>query len=207
MLQRKEMQRKFAFFGGSFDPPHFGHLRIIESVLNAREIDKLFLVPNFLNPFKSHFYFSPKLRLKWLRILCKESLKVWTNKIEVLDYEVSQNAPVPTYQTLQFIQQTYSLTPKDKMYLLVGADNVESLHQWQNFDWLQNNVEFVIIPRRGFRIPQNFQILPFCAMDISSTQIRNKLACGDFVELSHLIPQPILELILKEINCKKIDKK
>lgn len=201
------MSYHFALFGGSFDPPHFGHLRIIESVLNAREIDKLFLVPNFLNPFKSHFYFSPKLRLEWLRILCKESLKVWTNKIEVLDYEVSQNAPVPTYQTLQFIQQTHSLTPKDKMYLLVGADNVESLHQWQNFDWLQNNVEFVIIPRRGFRIPQNFQILPFCAMDISSTQIRNKLACGDFVELSHLIPQPILELILKEINCKKIDKK
>ena len=201
------MQRKFAFFGGSFDPPHFGHLRIIESVLNAREIDKLFLVPNFLNPFKSHFYFSPKLRLEWLRILCKESLKVWTNKIEVLDYEVTQNAPVPTYQTLQFIQQTYSLTPKDKMHLLVGADNVESLHQWQNFDWLQNNVEFVIIPRRGFRIPQNFQILPFCAMDISSTQIRNKLACGDFVELSRLIAQPILGLMLKEINCKKIDKK
>lgn len=57
------MQRKFACFGGSFDPPHFGHLRIIESVLNAKEIDKLFLVPNFLNPFKSHFYFSPKLLL------------------------------------------------------------------------------------------------------------------------------------------------
>ncbi len=121
-----------ACFGGSFDPPHFGHLRIIESVLNAKEIDKLFLVPNFLNPFKSHFYFSPKLRLEWLRILCKESLKVWADKIEILDYEVRQNAPIPTYQTLQFIQQTYSLTPKDKMYLLVGADNVESLHKWQN---------------------------------------------------------------------------
>lgn len=201
------MSYHFALFGGSFDPPHFGHLRIIESALIELKLDKLFVVPNFLNPFKSHFYFSPKLRLEWLRILCKESLKVWANKIEILDYEVRQNAPVPTYQTLQFIQQTYFLTPKDKIYLLLGADNVESLHKWQNFDWLQNNVEFVIIPRRGFRIPQNFQTLPFCAMDISSTQIRNKLACGDFVELSHLIPQPILELILKEINCKKIDKK
>lgn len=197
------MQRNFAFFGGSFDPPHWGHLRIIESALTQLKIDKLFVVPNFLNPFKSDFYFSPNLRLEWLRILCQD----FSNAVEVLDYEVRQNAPTPTYQTLQFMQQSYPFEPSDKVYLLLGADNVESLHRWQNFDWLKKNVEFVIIPRKGFGIPQGLQILPFCELDISSTQIRHQLAVGDYVGLSSLVPQPILELILKEIYCKKIDKK
>lgn len=199
------MSQHFAVFGGSFDPPHFGHLRIIESALAELEIDKLFVVPTFLNPFKSDFYFSPKARLEWLRILCQSLPNLFKDKVEVLDYEVRQNAPVPTYQTLQFIQQTYF--PKGKVYLLVGADNVESLSKWKDFDKLKKSVEFVIIPRKGFGIPQEFKSLSFRTMDISSTEIRNQLVCGDFKSLSCLIPQAILELILKEINCRKTDKK
>lgn len=199
------MSYHFALFGGSFDPPHFGHLRIVESALAELEIDKLFVVPTFLNPFKSNFYFSPKARLEWLRILCQSLPNSFKDKVEVLDYEVRQNAPVPTYQTLQFIQQTY--LSKGKVYLLVGADNVESLSKWKDFDKLKKSVEFVIIPRKGFRIPQEFKSLSFRTMDIGSTEIRNKLACGDFESLSCLIPQAILELILKEMNCRTTDKK
>lgn len=199
------MSYHFALFGGSFDPPHFGHLSIVESALAELEIDKLFVVPTFLNPFKSNFYFSPKARLEWLRILCQSLPNSFKDKVEVLDYEVRQNAPVPTYQTLQFIQQTY--LSKGKVYLLVGADNVESLSKWKDFDKLKKSVEFVIIPRKGFRIPQEFKSLSFRTMDISSTEIRNKLACGDFESLSCLIPRAILELILKEMNCRTTDKK
>ena len=199
------MSQHFAVFGGSFDPPHFGHLRIIESALAELEIDKLFVVPTFLSPFKSDFCFSPKVRLEWLRILCQSLPNSFKDKVEVLDYEVRQNAPVPTYQTLQFIQQAYS--SKSKVYLLVGADNVESLSKWKDFDKLKKSVEFVIIPRKGFGIPQEFKSLSFHTMDISSTEIRNQLTCGDFKSLSCLIPQAILELILKEINCRKTEKK
>lgn len=201
------MQQRLAFFGGSFDPPHLGHLRIIESALAELELDKLLIVPNFLNPFKEKFCFAPDLRFQWLRILCLSLPQFISEKLEVLDYEIRQNAPTPTYQTLQFIQQFYDLSPEDKIYLLIGADNVESLHLWQNFPLLQKSVEFVIIPRKGFGIPREFRILPFCKLDISSTQIRKKLKSKDCGDLSRLIPQPILESILKETNCKKTDKK
>lgn len=201
------MQQKLALFGGSFDPPHFGHLRIIESALAELEMDKLLIVPNFLNPFKDNFYFSPNLRLQWLRILCQSLPDFMSSKIEVLDFEIRKNQPTPTYQTLQFIQQSYDLTPQDKVYLLIGADNVESLHKWQRFNEIQRSVEFVIIPRKGFRITQEFRILPFFELDISSTQIRNQLLHGDNVDLSRIIPQPILESVLKEANCKQKDKK
>ena len=151
------MSYHFALFGGSFDPPHFGHLHIIESALIELKLDKLFVVPNFLNPFKNNFYFSPKVRLEWLRILCQSLPNSFKDKVEVLDYEVCQNAPVPTYQTLQFIQRTYLL--KGKIYLLIGADNVESLPKWQNFDKLKKSVEFVIIPRKDLRF---HKILKLC---------------------------------------------
>lgn len=199
------MQQSLAFFGGSFDPPHLGHLHIIESALKELRIDKLLVVPNFLNPFKDCFCFAPNLRLEWLRILCQSLPDSLNNKLEVLDYEICQNSPTPTYQTLQFVRQNYSV--KGKIYLLIGADNVKSLPRWQNFAKLKKSVEFVIIPRKGFEIPQGFRILPFCELDISSTQIRNMLFCKEDMNLSRLIPQPILELILKELNCKKTDRK
>ena len=63
-----------AIFGGSFDPPHLGHQEIVNEALKSLHVDKLFIVPTHLNPFKKEFFAPSKLRLKWLKKLftCKE---------------------------------------------------------------------------------------------------------------------------------------
>ena len=65
------MQKCVGIFGGSFDPPHNGHLAIMESAIAQLGLHQLFIVPSFLNPFKTAFCFAPNLRLKWMQQLAK----------------------------------------------------------------------------------------------------------------------------------------
>lgn len=153
---------KIALFGGSFDPPHFGHDEIVKKSLEILDIDKLIIMPTYKNPFKQKFSASPKMRYEW----CK---KIWQiPKVEVSNFEIKQNQPTPTIKSVEFLKNKYN--PK-KFYLLIGADNLKKLSQWSEYEKLKNMVEFVIITRDNEKIPKNLQKININA-NISSTFIR-----------------------------------
>lgn len=180
---------KIAVFGGSFDPPHLGHLEIIKTALLFLEVDRLFVVPTFLSPFKDKSLFSPQRRLFWLKLL-KEELK--EEKLSILDYEIKQNKPTPTIQTINFLIQKYN--PK-QIFLLLGSDQIQSLHKWHSYEVLKTKVEFVIIEREGYKIPASFKVLPMQKVQISSTKLREDLKKKK-KELLGFIPKVILEDIM-----------
>ncbi len=91
-----------ALFGGSFDPPHIGHEAIVKALLNIKEIDKIIVMPTFLNPFKSHSHASPELRLRWI----KEVFSAY-EKVEVSDYEVRQNKSVASILSVKHFLKKY----------------------------------------------------------------------------------------------------
>ena len=93
---------KIALFGGSFDPPHAGHDAAVGAILSALKPDLLVIMPSFLNPFKKSFSAPPQLRLRWCRALWGD-----TPHVEVSDYEISQNVPVPTIQSVKFLLEKY----------------------------------------------------------------------------------------------------
>lgn len=93
---------KIALFGGSFDPPHAGHAAAVKAILSALKPDLLVIMPSFLNPFKKSFSAPPQLRLRWCRALWSDAPGV-----EVSDYEISQNVPVPTIQSVKFLLEKY----------------------------------------------------------------------------------------------------
>ena len=93
---------KIALFGGSFDPPHAGHEAAVRAILSALKPDLLVIMPSFLNPFKKSFSAPPQLRLKWCRALWSDAPHV-----KVSDYEISQNVPVPTIQSVKFLLEKY----------------------------------------------------------------------------------------------------
>jgi nicotinate-nucleotide adenylyltransferase len=163
-----------ALFGGSFDPPHIGHVRIVETVLKHLDIDTLIIEPTWRNPFKSGYHASPQQRLTWTKKLFEGN-----PKIVVDDYEVRKKCSVPTYETLQHLNDTY-----DIRYIVIGADNVAGLPQWHRFDALNEAVTWVILTREGYDIDtsalRNVRILKL-DVPVSSTQIRTKKAL-DFVD-------------------------
>ncbi len=155
-----------AIYGGSFDPPHIGHEEIIKQALQKLDIDVLFVVPTFLNPFKKTFLTPANLRLKWV-----EKLLLAYPKAKVLDFEVAQNRPVPTIETVQYIISKYKI---NKIYLIIGADNVASLEKWDSYEKLKKLVTFVVASREGFNIPKELQKLQI-NVTISSTLLRREL--------------------------------
>jgi nicotinate-nucleotide adenylyltransferase len=163
----KNRLERVALFGGSFDPPHFGHKLVVQKALNSLDIDKLIVVPTFLNPFKTGSHYTPNKRF----LLSVEMLNSFKS-VSVERFEIDQGEPTPTAKTVKHFQKEYSVD-----YIIIGADNLNSIHKWYNFKWLNEQVIWVVASRKGYKITsdrlRDFIILEVDA-DISSTQIRNQ---------------------------------
>ena len=178
-----------AVFGGSFDPPHIGHEKIVYEVLHHLNIDKLIIVPTFLNPFKSHFHFSPKIRYELLNQLFADN-----KKIEISDFEINKNSSSKTIDTINHLKNIYK---PNKLYLIIGADNVKMLHLWDSFEELKDLVIFVIISREGYEVKND--IIRFINVEVnintSSTDLRENL---DLRYVPNKIKQKVKQLWNKE---------
>jgi len=154
---------KTAIFGGSFDPVHLGHIEIVKKALQNLDINKIIVVPNYLNPLKNSFSAPPNLRLKWL----KEVFKDFKN-VEVSDFEIKQSRPVYSIETVKHFRPTY---------FIIGSDNLYTLDKWKNIDELKNLVEFVVAKRgkvdKELLKKHNIKKVLELNIPISSTDIRN----------------------------------
>ena len=157
---------KLAFFGGSFDPPHLGHDTIVKSALANLDIDKLIIMPTYINPFKYSYSAPPKLRYSWAK-------KLWSDldRVEVSTYEIDQNRPVPTIESVRELYKRYEI---EKFYLLIGADHLSSLHLWDSFEELNKLVTFIIASRNHIKIPKYLAKFDI-DVNISSSYIRESL--------------------------------
>lgn len=129
-----------AIFGGSFDPPHEGHQKIVSLAREKLPIDLLLVLPAYLSPFKHSFLASPKQRLAWCHTLFG-ALK----DVQVIPYEIEQAKSTTTIETIQYLNQTY-----DVKYLIIGADNLENIEKWRDFTWLNTHITWVIATRQGY---------------------------------------------------------
>ncbi len=156
-----------AVFGGSFDPPHIGHQKIVELVLVELPIEKLFVVPTYLNPFKSHFHLEPSERFDLLKELFEEN-----KKVEICDYEIKKKEKIPTFETISFLKASYNI---GKIYLIIGADNLKNIHLWYNFSELKELVSFVVVTRDDILL-ENEYLDTFTVLNleekVSSTDLR-----------------------------------
>ena len=153
-----------ALYGGSFDPPHRGHLAVVNSALESLDIDQLIIVPTFVNPFKTGAHAPAKLRLQWLQELFKQELNV-----TISDFEVLQNRAVPSVETVWHFAQSCA-----KIYFIIGADNLASLSKWQEFEALNRLVTWVVAPRDGIMIDKRYIQLEV-DYAISSSELRTSL--------------------------------
>lgn len=165
---------KIALFGGSFDPPHLGHQSIVSNALENLDINKLIIMPTFINPFKSSFFADEKQRFLWIK-------KIWgdLDRVELCDFEIKQNRPVPTIESVEYLEKIYK---PSKFYCIVGADHLAGLKSWHSFERLIEKVEFIIAHRDNINIPQNFQKLN-TRIAISSSFIRQSLNTDEVSEL------------------------
>ena len=156
--------KTIALYGGSFDPPHIAHEAIVKALRELDFIDKVVVIPTFLNPFKKTFTAPAALRLQWLKEIFSEY-----DDVEISSYEVDLQRKVPSIETVQHLLQNY-----DKIYLLIGADNLQSLSQWYKYNELKELVTFIVATRKNIEVPNNFIQLDIDE-NISSSDLRKNL--------------------------------
>jgi len=148
---------KVAIFGGSFDPIHKGHIKIIEEL--SKRFDKVIVLPNYLNPLKHNFSAPPKKRIEWI----KKSIN--QKNVEISDYEIKQNKPCYTIDTIKHFLKNY-----DKISFVIGADNLSTLKDWKNIDELKKLITFLVVSRDDKK-SNEFETINL-DIKISSTEIR-----------------------------------
>lgn len=162
----KEGRERVAIFGGSFDPPHRAHQQIAALAIEQLDIDRLIIVPAFLNPFKQSALAPPELRLAWCHTVFDP-----LEKVLVSDYEIRRGESTFTSQTLRHFQDIYSVN-----YLVIGSDNLETLTKWHAFEWLNSQITWVVATRSGSKInTEKLKRWVLLALDenVSSTHIRD----------------------------------
>jgi len=123
-----------ALFGGSFDPPHSGHIAVVHEALKVLPVDRVVVVPAYVNPLKDGTHAPASLRLKWL----KQAFKTVVG-VEVSEFETVQGRAVYTIDTVRkYLQED------PKIYLIIGADNLKTLEKWHRFEALNHLVTWVV---------------------------------------------------------------
>jgi nicotinate-nucleotide adenylyltransferase len=168
-----------AIYGGSFDPPHIGHEKVVISAQKMLEIDKVIVLPNFLNPWKSSFKIAPEDRFKLLKKLFDNN-----ENVEISRFEIDNGRPTLTIESVRHFSKIYG-----NIDLIIGADNVSSIQKWDEFEEIDSLVNWVVATRNGIRVPSGFKVLNVDEV-VSSTEIRN----GKNIEM---IPEKIRSDVLE----------
>ena len=133
---------KIAVLGGSFNPPHIGHMQISNYCLDILNFDKIILVPSFDHPYgKTNADFD--LRIKWLEIMFSKSLI--DERLEISRIEEEMDGPGYTYLLLLKLKE--SLPENTELFFVVGDDLEDDVINWHEGKKLLDEFKFVFLPR------------------------------------------------------------
>lgn len=178
---------RIALLGGSFDPPHQGHLLAAASVLLTHEPDELWLVPVFRHPFgKSLAPFDDRLAMVTAAAAPLGS-RVRSSAAE--SEAAAAGSGGTTVELLRFLRR---LHPGYAFLLVLGADILQERARWSHSDELERLAELAVVNRAGFpEYPTAGPPLP----EVSSSEIRRRLAEGR--PLEGLVPAAVERYLVR----------
>mgnify|MGYP003685402307 FL=1 len=135
-----QFDKRVGLYFGSFNPIHIGHLIIANYVAQSDEIDEVWFIVTPQNPHKKKKNLLEDFhRLAMVRIAVEQNAKLKANDIEF-------HLPKPSYTTytLQALKEKY---PNNAFTLIMGEDNLRTLHKWKNYEYLIENYSIIVYPR------------------------------------------------------------
>ena len=189
---------RIAIYGGSFNPMHIGHEKIVDYVLDNLNMDKIIIIPVGIPSHRENNLEQSDTRLK----ICKEIFK-GHKKIEVSDIEIKSEGKSYTYDTLLKLMDLYG--ENNEFFEIIGEDSLKSLKTWKNYEELLKICKFIVFRRKDdkniqideeFLNNKNIIILENEYYDISSTEIRNMVKNNE--DISAFVNKKVKKLIEKE---------
>lgn len=186
---------RILIFGGSFDPPHQGHSALLLSAAKKIKPHRIIIVPSYHAPLKDLPAASAGDRLKMTELgLLKRLPKRWRRISRIDKRELNSRRTVYTVDTLKRLARRHAGA---ELHFVVGADSAASFGTWKNTPALKTLCAWWIGPRPKITapIPPHFRRLPDPMPDISSTEIRSRLALD--ADASPFLSAPVLAYIHK----------
>ncbi len=140
-LSRKNI--KTGILGGTFDPPHIGHLYISKIALKKLKLNKLIWIVTRRNPLKKKPYLNIRERIMLSKKITIDEKKIF---VQFLDDRLKSNN---TFNLLNYIKKK---NQKMKLYFLIGADNLIKFHKWNKWKKIPELAKIVVFARKGYSI-------------------------------------------------------
>jgi nicotinate-nucleotide adenylyltransferase len=190
---------RLGVFGGSFDPIHFGHLRMAEAVRERFGLDRVLFIPNAVSPFKTDISVTAgAVRAELLQLATRDNpyFQVWTGELD---------RPGPSY-TVDTLRRLDAENPGADLYFLTGSDAVRDLMKWREPKSLVQLAHFIAVIRPGVSeddvrgaLPDDLEariaFLALPGLDISATEIRARVAVGHSIR--YLVPPEVIDAIAR----------
>lgn len=186
---------KTAIFGGSFNPPHMGHINIARSAVKQFGLDRLILVPTGATYYKQEASLSAAHRFEMSSIVAKKY------GFEINDFEISKPGFSYTANTMEYFKTVY---PDDELFFILGGDSLDYIDKWKQPEKIFSLCTLIVAARSGYTdkaeyLKQKFGAkiiaLDFEPYDVSSSEIRRNIKHGksDFSHIDDEVAQYIME--------------
>lgn len=189
---------RLGVFGGTFDPPHVGHLIVARDVVEALRLDRMLMVPAARPPHKGSDGATPspaEVRLEMLRAAVADD-----PLLDVEDMELRREGPSYTVDTLEALRERH---PHDALHMVIGVDQLAGLATWRRPEAVARLARLAVLARAGadpravdpgVKVP--FDVVPVTRVDVSSTAIRHRVRDGRSVR--YLVPEAVSRIIERE---------
>ena len=165
---------RIGVLGGSYNPPHIGHLLIASDAFEALSLDRLLIVPAHLNPLKGFDSSSPSAsqRLEMVQLAFGND-----PRFEVTSMEIDRGGLSYTVETLETLS---AKTPGAELILLLGMDSFKSFGQWKHPERIRELAQLAVITRGDSSVSMPEDVTPVTTrrIDVSSSEIRARIAAG-----------------------------
>ena len=184
---------KICLFGGTFDPPHIGHLLISQTIWEVEEFDKILLIPAYNPPHKKDI--SPiDHRVEMVKLSISGN-----PKFEFSDIEIKREGISYTIDTIRALKKEMNLT-RENTYYLMGSDSLLEFHNWREPEAILNECQVIVAIRPGFRpsdiqhwILHRIQFANIPRYEIASTTIRARWI--ENMTIRYMVTLPVWDYI------------
>jgi len=184
------VSRRVGIFGGTFDPPHTGHLLLALDAIDVLSLDELILVPAARQPLKRNVEITDPRH----RLAMTSRLATADSRLRVDGSEVERGGLSFTIDTVRAIKDAQ---PDAELFLLMGADTAATLPQWREPEALALLVQVAVAGRgpEPLAMPAGFRAIPLPTrrVDVSATEIRTRVEAGRSIR--GFVPDAVAEYI------------
>ena len=186
-------RKKVCLFGGTFDPPHIGHLLVAQTIIEAENFDKIVFIPTFKTPQKNNIT-DIKDRLAMLR------MGVTSNpNFEISDLEIQRGGTSYTIDTVRDYKSDQDYDSRE-LYYLIGSDSLQTFHIWKEPREILDESQVIVALRPGFRpsdisnwILRKVRFANIPRFEISSSTIRSRWQKNKTIR--YMVTQSVWEYI------------